>query len=68
MFVSNYLTLRLKRLKTDINYKGVNIIVARTGEYTYTYIVLQRLYIHNPQPLNTPLFLLGISFDYNTVV
>ena len=67
-FADDHFVLRLKRSKTDTNHEGVDIIVAKTGERICAYTALQRLYTHDPQPPDAPLFSLGTSFDRNSVI
>ena len=54
-----YLTLRLKRSKTDTRYKGVNILVAATSNAACPIAAMQALFNIDPQPPNTLLFRLS---------
>ncbi len=64
-----YAVFRLKRSKTDVDYSGVQIILAATGESTCPIATLQKLFQTDPQPANTLLFRLGFgAFSRQSVV
>ena len=51
-----YVTLRLKRSKTDTQHCGVLIIIAVTYEQTCPVAALRRLFNQDPRPSDAPLF------------
>jgi hypothetical protein len=64
-----YARIRLKRSKTDTLFKGVDILLAATGNKTCPVYALRQLFQLDPRPHNAPLFnLTHRSFTYSTFV
>lgn len=51
-----YVTLRLKRSKTDTQHTRVLVIIAATYEQTCPFAALRRLFNQDPRPSDAPLF------------
>jgi integrase len=64
-----YVLLRLKRSKTDILHRGVEITLAATGHNTCPVTALRMLFTVDPQPPSAPLFRLrNKAFSYSAMV
>lgn len=51
-----YVTLRLKKSKTDVNHTGALIMLAKTQDPTCPVTALRALFTRDPQPAYAPLF------------
>jgi hypothetical protein len=66
---SEYVILRLKCSKTDLDHKGVEIILAATHDQICPVTALRNLFLLDPQPPTAPLFRFDSrAFDYNLFV
>ena len=64
-----HVLLRLKRSKTDVQHRGVEIVLAATDSPLCPVRTLRRLWQVDPQPPSAPLFRLKTrSFSYSTIV
>jgi hypothetical protein len=57
--LDEYITVSLKRSKTDYDYVGVDIIIAVTATPTCPVRALRRLFEEDPQLIDSPLFRLS---------
>lgn len=66
---SEYAILRLKRSKTDLDHKGVEIILAATHNQVCPVAALRKLFLLDRQPPTAPLFRFDSgAFEYNLFV